>query len=97
VLGRGQFIYLDTHAILSNAWSGRLYIEHELTNPTTFAANDSLEFLVTNGHAVHFIEHDEVKWKGTIPEGQVIQVINHPTDDILFYLLATDAIYSFST
>ena len=96
-LGQGQFIYLDTHAILSNAWSGRLYIEHELTNPTTFAANDSLEFLVTDGHAVHFIKHDEVTWKGTIPEGQVMQVINHPTDHNLFYLLATDAIYSFST
>lgn len=94
---QGQFVYLDTHAIISNAWSGRLYIEHEVANPTTFAANDSLEFLVTDGRVVHFIQHDEVKWKRKVPEAEVVQVINHPADHQLFYLLASDGIYRFST
>lgn len=97
VLGKGQLIYLDEQAILSNAWSGRLYIEHELTNPSTFAANDSLEFLVTDGRSVHFIKHDEVKWKGNVADGQVLRIVNHPTDQGQFYLLTANAIYSFST
>ncbi len=93
---RDEFVYLAQQAILSNAWSGRLYIEHQLAHPTTFAANEDLEFLVTDGKAVHFIQESQVKWKGSIETGNVLQLASHPADGTLFFLLTPDAIYSFS-
>ncbi len=97
VLCRNEFVYLDTQVIFSNAWSGRLYIKHELQHPTKFAMNDSLECLVTDGSSVHFIQHKRVRWRGTIDGGgNVLDIISHPTDHSLFFLLTPDAVYRFS-
>jgi len=93
---KGQLIYLDSHVIFSNAWSGRLSIEHQLANPTAFAVNDSLEFLVTDGEQVHFIDDNAVKWKGEVPGGKVLQLISHPTDHTFFFVLTPESIYRFS-
>ncbi|MFC7522617.1 hypothetical protein ACFQRK_01580 [Parapedobacter sp. GCM10030251] len=93
---RGEFVYLDARVIFSNAWSGRLYVEHQLANPTAFALNDSFAFLVTDGERVHFIRDNAVKWRGTVPGGNVQQVISHPTDSAVFFLLTPECIYRFS-
>lgn len=92
----GQFVYLDRDAVFSNAWSGRLYVKHGLTNPTAFAANDRRQFLVTDGHTVHVVRDDSVTWKGTVPGGKLLQVASHPGQPDHFYLLAPDAVYRFS-
>src|SRR3546814_8321873 len=60
VLCQGEFVYLDKDVVFSNAWSGRLFVEHRLAEATAFAANDAQEFLVTDGSAVHFIRNDAV-------------------------------------
>src|SRR5690606_5779021 len=93
---RGEYVYLDNHVIFSNAWSGRLYVEHQLVNPTTFVANDSLTFLATDGVRLHLIEDGLVKWKGEVPGGKVIQLLAHPTDYDLFFVLTPNYIFSFS-
>ena len=37
-LCEGEFVYLDKQVIFSNAWSGRLFVEHQLEAPVTIAA-----------------------------------------------------------
>lgn len=96
-LCKGEFVYLDKHVIFSNAWSGRLFVEHQLQTPVAFAANDNLEFLATDGRAIHFIRKDTVAWKGEVPGAAVVQVVNHPGDGTQFFLLAADALYRFTT
>ena len=93
----GEFIYLDKRAVFSNAWSGRLYVEHRLENPMAFAANQAKEFLVTDGKAVHFIRGGQVVWEGRIPGDTLVQLTAYPGDSSLFFLLAQDAIYQFTT
>src|SRR5690606_11374872 len=93
---QGQFVYLDEQAVLSNAWSGRLYVLHQLEAPTTFAANERLDFLVTDGTRLHFIEDGAVVWKGALSGSEIKQVLSHPADDELFYVLTTDAINRYS-
>src|SRR5690606_21809482 len=93
---QGQFVYLDEQAVLSNAWSGRLYVLHQLEAPTTFAANERLDFLVTDGTRLHFIEDGAVVWKGALSGSEIKQVLSHPADDELFYVLTTDAIHRYS-
>lgn len=93
---QGQFVYLDAKAIFSNAWSGRLYATHKLEAPTGFAANGQLDFLVTDGKRLHFIQGEDVVWEGTIASGEVKQVLSHPADDALFYVLTDESIHRFS-
>src|SRR3546814_6514850 len=96
-LFRSEFVYLDKDVVFSNAWSGRLFVEHRLAEATAFAANDAQEFLVTDGSAVHFIRNDAVVWKGQVPGKGVMQLVNHPEDRTRFFLLAPDAVYRFIT
>lgn len=96
-LCQGQFVYLDKRVVFSNAWSGRLYAEHQLDVPTAFAVNDLQEFLVTDGQTVHFLKDGEVVWKGEIPGAGIVQLCSHPKDSTLFFLLASDAVYQFSS
>lgn len=95
-VSQNQFIYLDVKAIFSNAWSGRLYIEHGLSKPTAFAANDRLDFLVTDGNRLHFIRDEAVAWQGTLPSGVAKQVVQHDSNDNLFYVLTSEHVYRFS-
>lgn len=97
VLCQDEFVYLDKRVVFSNAWSGRLFVEHQLDEPTVFAANQAQEFLVTDGSAVHFIQDGAVVWKDHVSGNSVIQVVAHPTDRSRFFLLAPDALYRFTT
>ncbi|MEC3881972.1 hypothetical protein [Parapedobacter sp. 10938] len=97
VLCQGEFVYLDKRVVFSNAWSGRLFVEHQLDEPTVFAANDVQEFLVTDGRAVHFIEGGAVTWKGLVSGTGVVEIVAHPKDRSQFFLLADDGVYWFST
>lgn len=97
VLCQGEFVYLDRQVVFSNAWSGRLFVEHQLEEPTAIAANDAQEFLVTDGSAVHFIRNGAVVWKGRVPGKDIVQLVNHPEDRTRFFLLAPDAVYRFIT
>ncbi|HWK57920.1 MAG TPA: hypothetical protein VNQ80_11295 [Parapedobacter sp.] len=96
-LCNGEFVYLDKHVVFSNAWSGRLFVEHQLEKPTVFAANEVQEFLVTDGITVHFIQGSAVTWKGQVSGKAVTQLVNHPKDQERFFLLAPDAVYQFTT
>lgn len=97
VLCQGEFVYLDKQVVFSNAWSGRLFVEHQLDEPTVFAANPAQDFLVTDGSAVHFIRDGAVVWKGQISGNSVTQLVVHPADSSRFFLLAPDALYRFTT
>ena len=33
---KDQFVYLTNNAVLSNAWTGKYYVDHKLKNPTNF-------------------------------------------------------------
>lgn len=96
LLAQGQFVYLDADAVLSNAWSGRMYVLHQLETPTTFAANNRLDFLITDGTRLHLVQDESVAWKGALSGGGIRQVLNHPADDDLFYVLTAEAIHRFS-
>ncbi|MGV3762287.1 hypothetical protein, partial [Parapedobacter sp.] len=91
VLCQGEFVYLDKRVVFSNAWSGRLFVEHQLNDPTVFAGNAAQDFLVSDGRAVHFIRRGAVVWKGQISGNDIIEMVAHPKDSSRFFLLAKDA------
>ncbi len=48
VIYQDQFVYLDNRAVFSNAWAGKLYLEHDVRNPETITAGSDFRFLVTD-------------------------------------------------
>ena len=43
---KDQFVYLTDEAVLSNAWAGKFYAKHHVTNPTHFVMGDEFSFLL---------------------------------------------------
>lgn len=58
-----QFVYLDNRQIFSNAWAGKLQIDHNLPEAKMFGAVKDFQFLVSDGKkSVLLTESGETKW-----------------------------------
>jgi hypothetical protein len=52
---REQFVYLTKDAVLSNAWAGRLFVQHQTPKANTLQMGSDFDFLLlTDERAVHF-------------------------------------------
>ena len=52
---REQFVYLTEDAVLSNAWAGRFFVQHQTPKANTLQMGSDFDFLVlTDERAVHF-------------------------------------------
>jgi hypothetical protein len=61
-------IYLDNKQIFSNAWAGKLQIDHGLPGAGYFAAGKDFHFLVSDGKQLVYFNHDGEKlWKTSFP------------------------------
>lgn len=73
VLHQHQFVYLDDEAIFSNAWAGKLFLRHNITNPGLLAAGENFEFIITSGSAFTLINKNGVMHSGNL-EAEILQV-----------------------
>lgn len=64
---QNQTIYLDQKQIFSNAWAGKLQIDHSLPEAKLFAAGPDFQFLVSDGKNLQLLNNkSEVLWKGNV-------------------------------
>ena len=62
---KNQTIYLDDLQLFSNAWAGKLQIDHRLPNASVFAGGQDFHFLVSDGEQVVYLDRDGHKiWTG---------------------------------
>ena len=60
-----QIVYLDDHQIFSNAWAGKIQIEHGLTDAFIFAGGKDFHFLVSDGENLVYVDQASNKlWSG---------------------------------
>jgi hypothetical protein len=60
-----QTIFLDSKQIFSNAWAGKLQIDHQLPGARIFAAGSDFQFLVSDGtNLILLNEKSEKLWSG---------------------------------
>jgi hypothetical protein len=94
-----QFVYMDKTHVLSNAWAGKLFVSHELTNPSMLLANDQQEFLASDGTQLHLLNQEGIVWKGTISGTEPVKSGSSHTDASngasSFLLVSQDAVYQF--
>ncbi|MBD2699178.1 hypothetical protein IC229_00920 [Spirosoma sp. BT702] len=90
-----QLVYLDNRAVLSNAWAGKLFTQHQLPQAKLFAGGADFAFLVSDGKALHLVKGADVAWKGNLADDEAIQVRYQPTKD-LFWILGKKSLYTLS-
>lgn len=67
-----QFVYLDSIAIFSNAWAGKLFIQHGMPDATLFCeTTSSTAFAVSNGTELKAFQDEKVLWELSLRDDQV--------------------------
>lgn len=60
-------VYLDDKHVFSNAWAGKIQIEHQMPNARIFAAGPDFHFLVSDGSKLFYLNRSGNKlWEGTL-------------------------------
>jgi len=62
---RGQFVYLSDKAVLSNAWAGKFYVEHNMTDVSHFAMGNKYSFLLAGAGKLTFYKDGKKVWEKT--------------------------------
>lgn len=91
---RQQLIYLDDEAVLSNAWAGKLFSEHQMPKAKLFAGGENFTFLVADGKNLKMLNERQQLWKGKISE-PVIELKYDPATE-KFWILTASVLYTFS-
>ncbi|GAB2778266.1 hypothetical protein GCM10027275_22020 [Rhabdobacter roseus] len=63
-----QLVYLDDQTVFSNAWAGKLYIQHQLPQACFLSAGPDFTFLVSDGSTLRAIRGEQVLWEGKVPQ-----------------------------
>src|SRR5690606_9553780 len=71
---RDQFIYLDDKAVLSNAWAGSLYLQHDLPKANILSPGKDFGFLISDGQSLQYISKDQTHWKGNLDNESVLAI-----------------------
>lgn len=90
-----QFIYLDNKAVLSNAWAGKLFIQHGLADANILAHSNQFEFLISDGKALEYLADNKVVWNGLMDGDKAIE-INYDASNKIFWILGKKSLSSFS-
>ena len=62
-----QTVYLDNMQLFSNAWAGRIQIDHGLPNASFFAGGEDFQFMVSDGEQLLYLNQTGKKlWYGTM-------------------------------
>ena len=91
---RGQFIYLDDVAVLSNAWAGQLFSMHKMPGARIFEGGRDFAFLISDGRHLKYVRDSKTLWQGNLPVG-LIDIRYSPSDD-LFWILSGSTLKVFS-
>ncbi len=91
---RNQTIYLDSKQLFSNAWAGKLQIDHSLPNASIFAGGDDFHFLISDGEQLTYLDQDgKIGWQGALKG--VLQIHYEPLKKS-FLIVTTDQLAEFS-
>lgn len=87
-----QFVYLTKEAVLSNAWAGKLYIDHTINAPKVMGMGpDFLTMVAGDNDFIIFKDQQEV-WRSSIANLNPISIQYDPNSNT-FVLLSETGLY----
>lgn len=91
---QNQLVYLDGKAVLSNAWAGKLFSEHEMPNAKLFNGNDDFTFLISDGIKLKCIKDSKTEWTGN--SSDAILDLKYSAENGLFWILGPKSLSTYS-
>ena len=89
-----QFIYADDKTVFSNAWAGKLFTKHNLSEVAIIQGGDAFGFMVGNGQEIEYIKDSMIKWRDQFIDS--IKGIQYDQQRKLFWILTSNEIYKFN-
>jgi hypothetical protein len=89
-----QFIYLDDKAVFSNAWAGKLYLQHTLPGASVFSGGLNFSFLISDSNSLQYLTPSGVDWNGYSKE-KVLEILFDKSRNI-FWTLTENSISVFT-
>ncbi|GGF46261.1 hypothetical protein GCM10011339_38460 [Echinicola rosea] len=92
VLYQEQLVYLDSVAVLSNAWAGKLFDLHGVAGAKIVCPSERFTFLVAGDDLIRGIRSNDILWETSTPK-ELLMVKYHPASKT-HYVLSKTAIFS---
>ncbi len=89
-----HFYYLTDKAIFSNAWAGRIYVDHTLADAQFMAVSTGPCFLIASDHELTYFEEMEESWSGEV-SGEILD-LDFDTASQKFLVTSSDGLYLMS-
>lgn len=89
-LCEGQLVYVDDAAVLSNAWAGKLYTRHEMSDVTLFSVAPDLSSLLSNGTSLQYYRDGRRTWAWQGSPGEKVTDIRFDKSSHSFWILTTN-------
>jgi hypothetical protein len=88
-----QTVYLDDKQIFSNAWAGKIQIDHGLPGASAFAGGKDFHFLVSDGNNLVYLDQSGKKlWSGTY---KGVKQISYNEGNNCFLLVTSESVAEF--
>lgn len=88
----GQFVYLSEKAVLSNAWAGKVYIDHNIKNPVCFKMSTDFSVLIAGAGEIAYHKNGNEIWKQKEKDFNPIEIIDDQKAG-RFLILAENGVY----
>ena len=72
---KDQIVYLTDKAVLSNAFAGKLYLDHGIKNPIHFAMGNDFKALVVGNGQIKLLQNDKKLWSKSVSAFKPIEVV----------------------
>jgi len=92
VVHEGQFVYLTSESVLSNAWAGKLLTDHKMKKPVCFLMTNDFGVLIAGEGELVFYDGGEETWRKKVKNFNPIQLIDDQKGG-RFLVLAENGVY----
>ena len=90
-----QLVYIDNQAVLSNAWTGKLFSRHTMPEAKIFSGGKDFTFLISDGKNLNLLKDSRKLWEGSL-SGEIVKNIKYDNGNNLFWILGSESIWAFS-
>ncbi|MEZ4968108.1 MAG: hypothetical protein R2814_00295 [Flavobacteriaceae bacterium] len=87
-----QFVYLTNKAVLSNAWAGQLYFDHNISNPKAMGFGPGFLIVVVGDKDFAVFKNGKEIWKSTVNDPNPLSVQYDP-DSGRFLIVTANGLY----
>lgn len=88
---KNQFVYLDDEAVFSNAWAGKVYFRHAMSDAKIVCGGRDFNFLISNGNEISAISESGTTWSKKVGDKVLDIRFNETTNQ--YYVLGNHGVY----